>query len=433
MTQISDWIRNAGHEQLLPMQEDFIRASETHPELVLYAHTGSGKTLAFLLAALNRVPEQTPFGIVLIAPTRELCLQIEQVFRSLRTGRKVLTCYGGHSMKNEINSLHENPEVIIATPGRLQDHILRERIPGNRCRVIIIDEFDKCLELGFSATMEPSLQHFSASPHKWLISATTLDEIPAYTGITTPCEVRSETSETAPDIKEWLVPCSASLKEELFSLLCQFGNQKSIVFCNYREVAEDLADSLGQNGLVAVCYHGGLEQEARERALIRFRNNSSDILVCTDLGARGLDIPEIMHVVHYQYPSSHEAFVHRQGRTARMGAGGNSYIFTGPETRLPEYLELPSTTHTPARVHHIPQPAMETLYFGAGKKEKLSKGDIVGFLTQQGELKGDEVGFISVLDHSAYVAIPRRKVHTLLKTIHGKKIKGKRIKIARSK
>lgn len=427
-------LHNAGFAHLLPMQERFLETCGNHPHSVMYAPTGSGKTLAFLLATLRFNPREHPTGIVILAPTRELCQQIETVFRSLKSGKMVVSCYGGHSVQTEANRLAAHPEVIIATPGRFCDHLRNERISNpENVQSLVVDEFDKCLEFGFEEEMNFIFSSLNRVVQKILVSATEIGEIPSYCQMPDPAILDERAPEIQPQITEKLVLCPDSQKESLFQLLCQFQNEKAIVFCNYREVAEDVDEFLYQQGLHSACYHGGMEQEHRERALIKFRNDSSNILVCTDLGSRGLDIPEVAHVVHYQLPPSKAAYIHRNGRTARQGAQGIAYLLKSPEAQLPFYLDQEYEAFAPDSKCAVPLPEFSTLYIGAGKRDKVNKVDVLGFLIHQGGLEKQEIGLIHVLDNSAYVALPSKRISVVLNRIRGLKIKGKRVKMALSR
>ncbi len=434
-TELKALIKNAGHASLLGMQEQTILATEKHTNTVLYSKTGSGKTLAFLLSILNHIDVETN-GIqsVILAPSRELCLQIETVFRSLKTKKKILTCYGGHSIQSEKNSLTVSPLVLIGTPGRLADHIDRGHLEElEKTPFLVIDEFDKCLEFGFQEDMEFIVEKLSRLEKKLLVSATRIDEFPGFIPMQKAYFIDHLSNDQDIAVAEHLVLYENDIIQTLFSLLCSFSNEKSIVFCNYREVAEDVSNQLNEMGIVTVFYHGGMDQDQRERALIKYRNSSSDILICTDLGARGLDIPEVKHVVHYQYPGSPEAFTHRQGRTARMSNSGNSYLFKGDTTTFPEYIEAPTSIYKMASGWTVPSPTWTTIYFGGGKKDKINKIDLVGFLFKKGGLKKDEIGLITLQDRAAYVAISSNVTRLFMKRIHKEKIKGKRIKIAISR
>ena len=429
------FLKNAGHTEFKSIQSESIKAFEKHDNLVLFSKTGSGKTLAFLFAILSKLADDSKdIQAIILVPSRELCLQIEEVFRSLKTGKKVTVCYGGHPISTERKSLDSGTDLVVGTPGRIADHIDRGNLNLTNCTFLVIDEFDKCLELGFDEDMNFISDQLTGVKYKMLVSATKMDSIPAYLGMTIFHTIDASVDDNEIDIIEHVVEYKGELVTALAQLLRSFNNERTIVFCNYREVSEDVSIKLEALGVTSVFYHGGLEQDERERALIKFRNGSSTVLVCTDLGSRGLDIPEINHVVHYQYPNSKEAFIHRKGRTARMSAKGNSYLFSGAETQLPEYVEMPDSKIKRNLTNEAPVRAeWATLYFSGGRKDKINKIDLVGFLSKKGQLKQNEIGLITVQDRASYVAVSAEKAQSVLKIIRQEKIKGKRLKIEISK
>lgn len=431
---ISNALNSAGFDQLLDIQQKSIAEFSKGNDLIVLSKTGSGKTLAFLLSMLNelKVNDNGTVQAVILSPTRELCLQIEKVFKSLKTGLKVTTCYGGHPMRIEKNSLSETPTVIIATPGRLTDHIRREHVNLSSVDFFIVDEFDKCLEFGFSDEISMIYDECSHLKQHLLTSATRIESLPAFLKLKHPITIDHIKSDTELNLIEYGVHSDGNIHDTLEQLITSFGRERTMVFVNYREVCDDLVDFLSDCGIVCAVYHGGLDQETRERELIKFTNGSANTIVCTDLGSRGLDIPEVKHVVHFQYPSSLEAFTHRKGRTARMEESGCSYLITSEERQLPEYIMEPQEFYT-IKPREAQPPLFETIYVSGGKKEKIGKIDIVGFFSKIGGLKGDEIGLIDVKDHSTYVAVKRTKVGQVLRNIKGQKIKGKRMRIARSK
>ncbi|HIP31573.1 MAG TPA: DEAD/DEAH box helicase [Crocinitomicaceae bacterium] len=428
--QLQSFLRNAGHSEMMKIQEDAVEAIQKIDNLILYSKTGSGKTLAFLFAILAKMEaDSNELEAIILAPSRELTIQIEEVFRSLKTGKKITVCYGGHSVKTEENSLSQFPNIVVGTPGRIVDHIHRRNLDLRSCPMIVIDEFDKCLEFGFGEEMGFISERMRGLQQRMLVSATKMDEIPEYLDADYHViDALKENDEIA--VTEHLVHSGKNILRSLAILIESFENEKAIVFCNYREVSEDVSFRLDDLGVTSVFYHGGLEQVDRERALIKFRNGTSNVLVCTDLGSRGLDIPEINHIIHYQYPNSEEAFTHRKGRTARMSASGHSYLFFGEETQLPEYIEEPTSKINTNDLKTNPVvPEWTTIYFSAGKKDKVNKIDFVGFLSKKGMLKKDEIGLITVQDRMSFVAIKRDLVSQLLKRIHNEKVKGKKLKI----
>lgn len=434
--QINSIIQSIGFSELNDLQRETLEKSETSKNMMLLSQTGSGKTFAFLLTLFLRLDQNSSnIQALILAPSRELAIQIENVFRAMKTNFKVLTCYGGHSMQVEKNSLSESPAVLIGTPGRICDHITRNTLDLSTVKQFIVDEYDKSLEFGFEDQIKFIYQEFISLNNTTLVSATEHKEFPEYLDFKSPTIINHLSNSEEPSITFWQFPVKSSTKfERLFDLLCSFNGELTIVFCNFREATESVSEYLNENGYESIIYHGGMEQDERERALIKFRNGSYHTLICTDLGSRGLDIPEIQHVVHFQYPHSEEAFIHRNGRTARMKANGSSYLLINKEENTPDYIQLPDAEYK--LPHDLMGPVESpwiTLYFSGGKKDKINKIDIVGFLGQKGGLKKEEIGLITVQDFSSYVAVKRKNSKQLLAKIRDEKVKGKKLKIAFSK
>jgi superfamily II DNA/RNA helicase len=400
-------------------------------DMILLAPTGSGKTLGFLLPIFNLLDADTPLVQVLImVPSRELALQIEQVFRAIGSGFKVSCCYGGHATKIEKNNLIQPPAVLIGTPGRIAYHLRNGNFKTGAIHTLILDEFDKALEFGFQTDMAAIIGQLEHLKKRILTSATKMEQIPAFTGVNNPTVIDFLSNKTnIPDLKLKAVMSPAADKlDTLFALICKIGSKATLVFCNHREAVDRISDLLWDRGIVHDVFHGGMEQDDRERALLKFRNGSHRLLITTDLASRGLDIPEIEYVIHYQLPHNEEAFVHRNGRTARMHAKGTSYLILTEDEKL-SYIPQPEIEGLPDKIK-LPEPApWVTLYIAAGKKDKINKVDIVGLLLQKGKLAKDELGLIEVLDHSSYAAVKREKIEKLVQLIKAEKIKNKKIKI----
>jgi len=352
------------------------------------------------------------------------------------TGLKATLCYGGHRRELEDRSLSEAPALIIGTPGRLTDHLRRGNIPPEKVRYLVLDEFDKSLELGFQEEMAEAVGALTALRQRILCSATESLEIPAFVGMSSPLRLSFSREAGSKKLQLQLVQAPDKDKAEaLFRLLCLLGRKQSVVFLNHRQAVERVDALLVGNGISAVAYHGGMEQEARELALARFRNGSARTLLATDLAARGLDISEIESIIHYHLPPDEASFTHRNGRTARMDAKGTAIVLLGPEERLPSFLqnknfarlELPDQPALP------PPPDWLTLYISAGKKDKLSKADILGFLTQAAGLEKKDAGLMEVKDFSAFVAVRAGKEQQVLRAAKSAKLKGQKrmIRIAR--
>lgn len=413
------------------MQQAAISAAKKN-DVVLVSPTGSGKTLGFLLPLLGVLdPEIATVQVLILVPSRELALQIEQVFRTMGSGFKVNCSYGGHDVRTERNNLSQPPAVLIGTPGRIAHHLRRKSFDPDTIQTLVLDEFDKALEFGFQEDMAFIIKRLPNVKRRILTSATKMREIPAFAGLTEPIELDfSSDLAVIPDLKLKVVIAEAADKlEVLFALLCKIGDKATLVFCNHRDAVDRIGELLWEMGLPNGVFHGGMEQEDRERALLKFRNGSYTILITTDLGSRGLDIPEIEHVVHYQAPHNEEAFLHRNGRTARMYTKGVSYLILTP-AELPDYIgEMPETEELPAEII-LPEPSpWVTLYIAAGKKEKVNKVDIVGLLLKKGELQKEDLGLIDVLDHASYVAIKRDRAEATLQRIACEKLKNKKVKI----
>jgi ATP-independent RNA helicase DbpA len=423
-------LEKLGITSLNEMQQEMLKSSETNNEIILHAPTGSGKTVAFLLTALEKLDkEQTTVQLLIISPTRELSIQIEDVFKKLSTGFKVNTCYGGHSMRVEENNLSVPPAVLIGTPGRLADHVRRSNIDLSEVHTLILDEFDKSLQMGFESDMTEIIQELKSLRNKYLVSATKLETIPVFTQIKNPVTI-DFLVEKSHRINYFGVQMNDTDKLDLLlELLCNLPAGKTIIFCNHREPVVEITDFLKENGVIAVAYHGGMEQDDRERALIRFRNGSSNFLVSTDLAARGLDIPAVEHVIHYQLPLKEAEFIHRSGRTGRQDADGVVFMLLDSKKNVPDFIP---EHHDYEVIHSEPlpePPKWKTIYISAGKKDKVNKIDIVGFLHKIGGLKQDEIGLITVMDYSSFAAISSDVAEDIVPELRDQKIKGKKQKI----
>lgn len=424
-------LQNLHIATLNEMQEAALN-SPTSRDLILFSPTGSGKTLGFLLPLLKSLdPGATDVQALIIVPSRELALQIEQVFRAMATSFKITCCYGGHSTRIELNSLAHPPAVLVGTPGRITWHLKRESFHAGAVKTLILDEFDKSLEFGFQDDMAFIIQSLPALGRRVLTSATRMDKIPSFTGVQDPLELNYlHKQESAPDLSYKAVICGAEDKlEALFSLVCMIGNRSTLVFCNHREAVGRIGELLDHMGIVHGEFHGGMEQEDRERTLLKFRNGTYRLLITTDLAARGLDIPEIEYVIHYQLPLTNDAFIHRNGRTARMHASGTSYLLLTKE-EVPSHLGVEPEVITLPRRPVIPEPTeWDTIYIAAGKKDKVNKIDIVGLLLKKGQLAKEDLGLIEVLDHSSYAAVKRSRINAVIHHLRNEKIKNKKVKI----
>lgn len=437
---IQSALRKLKIESLNPMQEASLREATGEKDVILLSPTGSGKTLAYLLPLLLTLkPNEDNVQVLILVPSRELALQIDTVFKSMSTSWKTCCCYGGHPIAEEKKSILGNhPAIIIGTPGRITDHLSKGNFIPETIGMLIIDEFDKSLEFGFHDEMMEIITQLTGLKKRMLLSATDADEIPQFTGLNQTIKLNflseaSEKEEPRLTLKKVLSPAKDKV-DTLYKLLCTLGSSSSIVFCNHRDAVDRVHKLLADKKLNAERFHGGMEQPDRERALYKFRNGSCHVLISTDLAARGLDIPEIEHIIHYHLPVNEEAFTHRNGRTARWDATGTSYLILNVEEKLPAYIpEEMETVELPDNPPRPPKSLWTTIYIGKGKKEKLSRMDIAGFLYKKGNLTREDVGAIDVKEHYAFVAVSRAKVNQLLNLIQGEKIKGMKTIIEEAK
>jgi ATP-independent RNA helicase DbpA len=426
-------LANLKIDALNEMQLTSIGAIGKNADVILLSSTGSGKTIAFLLPVLELLNDSNKnTQALIVVPSRELTIQIEQVFKLMGTGYKVTSCYGGHKRETEENNLVQPPAVIIGTPGRLCDHIRRGNITLDSIEVLVLDEFDKSLELGFLEEMDfiiGSLQHVKK---RILTSATETVEIPEFMGLTNPARLNylsAADEENGLSIQS-VMSVEKDKTDTLFKLICYLGNRSAIVFCNHRESVERTSASLTKNGIINEFYHGALEQQQRDSALCKFRNGTVNVLVTTDLASRGLDIPNIRYIIHYHVPHTEDIFLHRNGRTARMDASGTAILILSAEEKLPAYInrhveqiQLPPIATLPEK------PKWSTLFIAAGRKDKVNKVDIVGFLSNKGQLKQEDIGLIEVKDFFSFVAVRKVKMGHTLQLIKNEKIKNKKVKI----
>lgn len=421
--------------ELNPMQKATLDAVPKPDDVVLISPTGSGKTLGFLLPLLQLLNKsKSQVQVLIVVPSRELAIQIEQVFKQMGTSFKINSCYGGHAVRIEENNLQHPPAVLVGTPGRIAHHLRRKNLITDDLQILVLDEFDKSLEFGFKEEMAYIIQECNRLNKRVLTSATALKHIPDFVGLQNPVvlDYTKEQSNPALILKAVRVEGDDKL-EVLMLLLGKIGSKSTIVFCNHREAVSRISEQLRFYKVDHGFYHGGLEQIDREKTLIKLRNGTISLLITTDLAARGLDIPEIQAVIHYQLPVTEDVMIHRNGRTARMNAGGIAYFLLDVEDELPEFLEtVPEEELLPKKLE-LPKPGKwTTLYINAGKKDKIHKMDIVGMFLQKGQLQKDELGKIEVLDNSAYVAVKTDKVKRTLELVKNERIKNRKIRIETS-
>lgn len=422
-----------GIRELNPMQKRMLNSATEKKDIILLSPTGSGKTLAFVLPVLKMLkPSSGRVQCVVIAPSRELVIQIAGVFNAVATGFKTVSLYGGHKVEDEVNSLRITPDIIVATPGRLLDHINRRNVDVLPVRILVLDEFDKSLELGFEDEMKKIISRLKNVSRNILTSATKSDVLPQFLKLENPIEINYLSNNVNLRQRLKINRVETSGKDKLESLLFLLKNltdevpDKSIVFVNHRESAERIAEFLNKKKVDCVLYHGALDQRERETAITKFNNGSKPILIATDLAARGLDIEGVKNVIHYHQALREEDFTHRNGRTARVKNEGEIYILVGPDEDIKEFTEIDREMFLDSSKDSNLISGYSSIVINVGKKEKISKGDILGFLLKECGLKPEDAGKINVFDHYSLFTVPNGLVDKVIKIGNTSKLKGKR-------
>ncbi len=418
-----------GIEKLNPMQEEAQFAVHSLPETVLLSPTGTGKTLAFLLPVIGELnPAEEEVQALILAPSRELAIQIESVAREMGTGYKINAVYGGRNFSKDKLELKHRPALLIGTPGRVADHLRRGTFFAGNIHFLVLDEFDKSLEVGFEDEMSEIISFLPNLKKKVLTSATTDAAIPDFVGLENPTYINYLEDGVAKLTVKTVISPDKDKLQTLVDTLSFLGNQPGIVFLNFKQSIQRVSDFLTEKGVPHGCFYGGMEQKERERALIKFRNGTHEILLATDLAARGIDVPEIKFIIHYHLPLRAQEFTHRNGRTARMHKEGTAYVLKWAEEELPEFIE--NTEEQIIEEAALPKPSgWKTLFISGGRKDKISKGDIAGLFFKQGELKKHQLGIIELKQDCAFVAVKSDKVDSLLSMVNNTRLKKKKVRI----
>ncbi len=416
-------------DTLNEMQEASQLAIHASKEIVLLSPTGTGKTLAFLLPTIAELnPDIQEVQLLIVVPSRELAIQIEQVARNMGTGYKIHAAYGGQSFNTDRQALKHRPTVLIGTPGRLADHLRRATFSTEDIKTLVLDEFDKSLEVGFEGEMTEILNYLPSLTKKILTSATQGITIPPFVGLenTVTVDYLHEGSSKL-EIKALISP----EKDKLITLekaLRHLGNQSGIIFCNFKDTIARISDYLWDAGIAHGCFYGGMEQRDRELSLLKFRNGTHQLLLATDLAARGIDIPNIKFIIHYHLPLRLEEFTHRNGRTARMDREGTAYVLHWRNERLPHFIEAMEEEYI---LDKDPSPLSiwQTLQITGGRKDKISKGDIAGLFFKQGGITKEQLGIIELKQDSAFIAVHKTETTHLIKKLDNSRLKKKKIRI----
>lgn len=423
-------LKKMGIEQLNPMQQEAQQAIHSNAEIVLLSPTGTGKTLAFLLPIISELKtDSSEIQVLILVPSRELAIQIEQVIREMGAGFKANAVYGGRAGSKDKMEIKHRPAILIGTPGRIADHIRRDNFSTEEIKTLVLDEFDKSLEVGFESEMREIISALPSLKKRILTSASQRLEIPKFVGLKNPKQL-DFLADGVPQLKiKTIISPEKDKLETLVKTLSHLGNEPGIIFCNFKDSIQFVSDHLRANNISHGCFHGGMEQKDREHALIKFRNGSHQLILATDLAARGIDVPEIKFIIHYQLPPKKHEFTHRNGRTARMNSNGTAYVLKWGNDYLPEFI----TETEIVDIEKAPIPAAppwQTLFITGGRKDKISKGDIAGLFIKIGQLKNDELGVIELKQDCAYIAVKASRINNLIPLVNNQKLKKKKIRVS---
>ncbi|MGB1103403.1 MAG: DEAD/DEAH box helicase [Crocinitomicaceae bacterium] len=421
--------------KLNTMQNDVLAAEGDYKTVIIESPTGTGKSLAFLLSILPLIDgDKQKLQALILVPTRELAVQIENIIKQCALGLKIHAFYGGYSGQEDQKRLKHTPSILIGTPGRISALVDQGHVELHDLEAIVLDEYDKILELGFEQEMMSILDQLpDAIQRQVLTSATQLEKIPPYIDKGSLKVLRYE-SKVEKLVKYALLSTSRDKVAYLRKLILNSGDKRMIVFCSYKEDVDKICDRLQSGGIPAVPFHGDMEQKYREESLIQFRNGSSRIMVASDLAARGLDVPNLNLVIHYQLPLSEKSETHRNGRTARMKTDGAAVYIKDENEDIPEFIQdlefKPIDTIENTPFDKVMAPCdLVTLHLNVGRNEKISKGDVLGFLTKVAGIPGKSVGMIHLSPRSTYVALKKKHAEDIINRHQKVRIKKKQAKL----
>ncbi|MFL1895189.1 DEAD/DEAH box helicase [Aquimarina sp. 2-A2] len=427
----TDILQKLNIQQLNPMQEEATAVIKKTDNVVLLSPTGTGKTLAFLLPTIALLDEDCEdVQVLILVPSRELAIQIEQVVRDMGSGYKVNAVYGGRSSSKDKIELKHAPAILIGTPGRVADHLRQERFSTKRIKTLILDEFDKSLEVGFETEMKQIIKELPHVSKRILTSATQGVSIPNFVKLDSPKTINYlDGSVSKLTFKTVISPTKDKL-DSLLAILNHTGSQPGIIFCNFKDSIQEVSAFLKRKNINHGTFHGDMEQKDRERSLIKFRNGTHQILLATDLAARGIDIPELKYIIHYQLPYSAEEFTHRNGRTARVNAKGTAFILKWEEETLRDFIPETEIADISNQAARKPQ-HWQTLFISGGRKDKISKGDIAGLFFKQGNLTKDQLGVIELKQDCTFVAVPVSIADRVVTELNNSRLKKKKVRITK--
>lgn len=441
-------VAEVGYTTMTPVQAQSLPPILQGRDVVAQAQTGSGKTAAFALGLLSTLDAETIRlqGLVL-CPTRELADQVSREIRRLARfipNVKVLTLCGGVPLRPHLASLAHEPHIVVGTPGRLLELLEKDALPLQALKVLVIDEADRMLDMGFADAMRGIIRRAPGKRQTLMFSATIPDAIreisrdfqqdPVDISVAAEDESRIEQTffEVEPERKV----------DALAMLLLKHRPESAVVFCNMKKDVRNVSNDIAERGFSVLALHGELDQREREEMLVQFANRSCNVLVASDVAARGLDISELPMVVNFDIPQDADTYIHRIGRTGRAGRRGLALNLCSPresrranviEERLGEPLywnNLPVIAAGDPPMAPLVAPFV-TLAVDAGRQDKLRPGDLLGALTGAAGIPGTAVGKIDVFPTRTYVAIARGQADKAVRGLRAGGIKNRKIRVRR--
>lgn len=414
-------ITDMGFEEATPIQSQSISHILDGKDLIGQAQTGTGKTCAFGIPAIESIqPELESIQVLVLCPTRELAIQSSEELRNLlkyKDGIRILPVYGGQPIDRQIMALKKRPQIIIGTPGRIMDHMRRKTLKLENLKMIVLDEADEMLNMGFREDIDTILEKVPEQRQTILFSATMSKDILDITKKyqKDPIHIKVAHKElTVPSIEQYYLEVKDAAKLEVLSRLLDTNDIKlSLVFCNTKRKVDELKASLQSRGFAAEALHGDMRQEQRDKVMTMFRKGTIDILIATDVAARGIDVDDVEAVFNYDLPNDEEYYVHRIGRTGRAGRTGKAFTFiSGREiyklNDIQRYTKSKITLIKPPSINDVEEKKMSNILKSLQEnlaKEQISKyvGNIEKFVEDinSSSEESSEESFVTSLDVAA--------------------------------
>lgn len=437
-------IASIGYEHMTPIQAQALPHILDKTDVIAQAKTGSGKTAAFGIGVIESLrPDLSHIQGLILCPTRELAEQVTTELRRLARfipNVRILTLTGGRAFRQQSSSLEHGSHIIVGTPGRVLDHIQRETIDLKNIATLVLDEADRMLDMGFEESLTQITKNLPKARHTMLFSATYPPEIIALCKslLTKPKEVRIDSIPDNNVISQVFYNVDGHKRPNtLLGLFQHYKPRSSIVFCNTKAKCNEIVAFLKDQGIYAVALHGDMLQKDRTQILVQFAHKSCSVLVATDVAARGLDVESVDIVINYELAEA-RTHMHRIGRTGRAGKIGIALSLYSPREQhkleaIETYQKGSLDCRTPDALNRKKpfelKPAMCTLCINGGKKQKLRPGDILGALTGEVGLQGEQVGKIDIKDYYTYVAVDKNLAKDTCNKLMHTKIKNRKFKV----